>query len=231
MNEDVMFERQKELLPSLPKAVAVVGCGGVGSWVAYLLALAGVKEIWLFDHDTVSENNLNRLPVPPDCLGMLKSEAMKKTIEALRPNCSVLAMRGFSPELANQLEMHKYVKWVIATTDSLSSRRMVHQWKETWKYFVNYIEAAAEGEFGSATGMPAEWSTPDEDNPGYASVPVWVGPCISAAMLAATHVLHGCKLGDNTIRLGYDAGPRKFTVQLHDQATEDSAETAEEDEE
>ena len=67
---------------------------------------------------------------------------------------------------------------------------------------VNYIEAAAEGETGSVTGAPAEWATPDEESPGYASVPVWVGPCITAAAMAVAHVLHQTTLGDRTIRQG-----------------------------
>lgn len=40
--------------------VLIIGCGGVGSWVAKGLATLGVGEIWLLDDDMVDSSNLNR---------------------------------------------------------------------------------------------------------------------------------------------------------------------------
>ena len=37
---DGVMQRQQALNLQLPNEVAVVGCGGVGSWTAYLLAMA-----------------------------------------------------------------------------------------------------------------------------------------------------------------------------------------------
>ena len=42
------------------KKVAVFGLGGVGSWCCEALGRAGVGQLALIDHDTVSESNLNR---------------------------------------------------------------------------------------------------------------------------------------------------------------------------
>lgn len=40
--------------------VAVLGCGGIGSGVTYLLASMGVKSFYLWDGDLIEKSNLNR---------------------------------------------------------------------------------------------------------------------------------------------------------------------------
>ncbi|MGM5488392.1 MAG: ThiF family adenylyltransferase [Nanobdellota archaeon] len=45
---------------SYPKKVLVVGAGGIGTYIALNLALLGMQEIHIADHDTVSISNLNR---------------------------------------------------------------------------------------------------------------------------------------------------------------------------
>lgn len=205
------YERQQSLGLTIPKSVAVVGCGGVGSWVAILLAMAGVPELWLFDNDHVSEHNRNRLPVWPDMVGNRKSTAVMETICQLRPQCRIYDCAGFSPELADQLfEESTPFNWIIATTDTHVSRLMVKAWADG--ALVRYIEAAAEGEFGSCTGVPAEWATAAETQPGYASVPVWAGPAVVAAYLAVVHILHYTPCGDASYRIGWDDELRRLVV-------------------
>jgi hypothetical protein len=202
----VSLARQESLKLEIPKSVAVVGCGGVGSWTAYFLALAGVPELWLFDFDSVSDHNLNRIPLPMSAVDKPKSAALAELIHTVRPDCVVYAMGGFDKETVAAVNLD--VNWIIATTDTLHSRQMVKKWAD--KNGVKYIEAAAEGEQGSATGMPAEWATPEEDSPGYASVPCWVGPCVFSAGVAVAHVLHNREMCDRTIRLGW--GEQKFEI-------------------
>lgn len=196
-----IMDRQETLKLKIPKAVAVVGCGGVGSWTAYFLALAGVPELWLFDMDTISDHNLNRIPLPMSSVGKKKTEAIAELIKTVRPDCVVLTMGWFTPELAKGCQLDGAIEWIVATTDTLASRQLVHSWAD--KYSINYIEAAAEGEFGSCTGEPAEWATPQEALPGYQSVPVWVGPCVFSAGIAVAHIIHNTQIGDRAIRLGW----------------------------
>jgi hypothetical protein len=54
--------RQKDLPLKEINSVAVIGIGGVGSWVATFLALSGVKNLLLVDPDIVEFTNLNRTP-------------------------------------------------------------------------------------------------------------------------------------------------------------------------
>lgn len=207
------LERQEPLALELPKCVAVVGCGGVGSWAALFLAMAGVEQLYLFDFDEVSGTNLNRLPVPVKAAfeRMGKTEALRWSINFLRPSCRILAMAGFSAELADNLDLGEEVQWLVCTTDTLASRQMVYQWCR--RNGVNYVEAAAEGDVGSCTGAPAEWATPEEQAPGYAHVPVWVGPCVAAAQMAVAHIVHNTYPGDNSYRLGWSESG--VTAQLH----------------
>ena len=51
----------EEKIEKLKKSrVAVFGAGGVGSAVIEALVRSGIGAIDIFDHDTISESNLNR---------------------------------------------------------------------------------------------------------------------------------------------------------------------------
>jgi len=191
--------RQKELGLTIPQSVAVVGCGGVGSWTAYFLALAGVPQLELFDGDTVSVTNLNRVPYTSRDLGEHKSIALEKFIKRQVPGIIVTSDSHFIPS-SSIIES----KYMVVTTDTWASRRECSEWCE--KESIVYVEAAAEGEFGSCTDTPADFATEDEARPGYASVPVWAGPCVIGAILACEQVLHNGRLNGKCLRLGWNEG-------------------------
>lgn len=66
--------------------VLVVGLGGVGSYAAEALARAGVGELTLMDHDTVSVSNLNRqLEALHSTVGLPKAEAAAKRLYDINP--------------------------------------------------------------------------------------------------------------------------------------------------
>jgi hypothetical protein len=180
--------RQEPLKLVIPKGVAVIGCGGVGSWIAYFLALAGVDNLWLFDPDIVSESNLNRLPLPQSAIGKSKSQSLADFITSQRPSATITAMSAFSEQIADLCHLSDEVSWLVCSTDTLATRQMSHNYAVT--HGRCYIEAAAEGEYGSIASAPAEWATADDAKPGYASVPVWVGPATFAASMAAAYILH-----------------------------------------
>jgi tRNA A37 threonylcarbamoyladenosine dehydratase len=80
--------------------VAVVGVGGVGSWVAEGLARSGVGMLVLIDLDHVSESNTNRQvhALDPD-FGKAKVLAMADRIRAIHPLAQVRAIEEFvAPE-------------------------------------------------------------------------------------------------------------------------------------
>lgn len=204
-NRSEIMARQASIDLTLPsKGVIVVGCGGVGSWTAYYLGLAGVSKLWLFDPDTLEIHNLNRIPLPAGAVGQRKSAAVADLIRGLRPDCTILPLMSFTPASATKLGCAD-ADWLVCTTDTLASRYLAYGW--AMQNGVKYIEAAAEGDQGSVAGSPAEWATEAETQPGYASVPVWIGPSVAAAYLAVAHILHDTELGDRCIRMGFDSGP------------------------
>jgi tRNA threonylcarbamoyladenosine dehydratase len=77
--------------------VAVVGIGGVGSWVAEALARSGVGQITLIDFDQVAESNINRqIHAVTDTVGMAKVDAMRQRIAQINPDCQVHCIEEFA---------------------------------------------------------------------------------------------------------------------------------------
>ncbi|EKD99270.1 MAG: UBA/ThiF-type NAD/FAD binding protein, partial [uncultured bacterium] len=70
--------------------VAIVGIGGVGSWVAEALARSGVGRITLIDFDQVAESNINRqIQAVQASIGQAKVDAMRERILSYFPECQV----------------------------------------------------------------------------------------------------------------------------------------------
>jgi hypothetical protein len=212
---DAIMVRQESIPLKTPKGVALVGCGGVGSWIGFMLALAGVPHLYLFDSDVVSESNLNRAPYGAAMLGKPKTEALRALIATVRPNCKVDCHPNFTPQFADALLLKDEddLTWLVASTDTLASRRAATDWIQAQEtpYAYCYMEASAEGEYGSIAFSPADFATDDEAKPGYASVPVWVGPAVSAATMACSYILHNTiPIMDETFRLGWDGNDIHF---------------------
>jgi tRNA threonylcarbamoyladenosine dehydratase len=77
--------------------IAVIGIGGVGSWVAEALARSGVGRITLVDFDQVAESNINRqIHAETRTVGMAKVNAMKERIAQINPQCTVHCVEEFA---------------------------------------------------------------------------------------------------------------------------------------
>ncbi|KAJ3909560.1 hypothetical protein F5879DRAFT_1019502 [Lentinula edodes] len=65
-------------------AVVVVGCGGVGSWAAVMLARSGVSKIRLVDFDYVTLSSLNRhATASPEDVGTPKVRCIERTLKSV----------------------------------------------------------------------------------------------------------------------------------------------------
>ena len=104
-------------------AVAVFGIGGVGGGVVEALARGGVGRIDLFDNDTVSESNINRQLIATHCtVGMLKTEAAKKRILEINPQCDVNTFNIFIlPENIGSVVFSVY-DYVVDAIDTVSGK-------------------------------------------------------------------------------------------------------------
>ena len=76
--------------------VAVVGLGGVGSWVVEACARSGVGLLTLIDLDHVAESNINRQSHALDStLGAAKAEVLRQRVFDINPACVVDAIEDF----------------------------------------------------------------------------------------------------------------------------------------
>jgi tRNA A37 threonylcarbamoyladenosine dehydratase len=103
--------------------VAVFGLGAVGSYVVEALARAGVGNLVLFDHDTVSLSNINRqLLALESTLGRFKAEAARARVLDINPDCNVEARVQFvdGDNVAGLLEARFDV--VVDAIDGVNSK-------------------------------------------------------------------------------------------------------------
>ena len=84
-------------LPRLHQArVAVIGVGGVGSWVIEALARSGVGSLTLIDMDDVCITNTNRqLPALAHTIGRPKVGVLADRVREINPECDVSAVPEF----------------------------------------------------------------------------------------------------------------------------------------
>lgn len=76
--------------------VAVVGMGGVGSWVVEALARSGIGHLTLIDADDICVSNTNRqLPALAGQYGRNKAQAMAERCRAINPAIDVVAVEAF----------------------------------------------------------------------------------------------------------------------------------------
>lgn len=76
--------------------VAVIGLGGVGSYIAEALARSGVGALTLVDADEVASSNINRqLPALTTTMGRLKTEVIAERIAQINPECKVILRSEF----------------------------------------------------------------------------------------------------------------------------------------
>lgn len=76
--------------------VIVFGLGGVGSFAVEALARAGVGELTLVDHDTISITNLNRqLYALHSTLGRRKVDVARERVRDINPDCNVHVIPEF----------------------------------------------------------------------------------------------------------------------------------------
>ncbi|ABX43927.1 HesA/MoeB/ThiF family protein [Lachnoclostridium phytofermentans] len=101
--------------------VLILGCGGIGSHVAWNLTVLGVGEITLVDFDVVEESNLNRqLLYTKDDIGNQKVEVLGEKLKAINPNIviNIKKMKISSSEELDELCKQYTCNLIIKTLDS-----------------------------------------------------------------------------------------------------------------
>ncbi len=121
--EDFGHEGQEKLLRS---KVAVIGCGGLGNFVAVQLAASGIGHLHLVDYDRVSESNLHRqVFFRTSDMGQLKAEILANHIKQISPfvktslGLEPITKKNISQQLAD-------FDLIVDCTDSLPTKYLLN---------------------------------------------------------------------------------------------------------
>ena len=106
--------------------VAVLGLGGVGSWVVEGLARSGVGALTLVDLDDVCVTNVNRqLPALDGQIGRPKVTVLAERIRLINPECQVECAHEFFTESTASRLLAEAFDYVVDAVDRMSHKALV----------------------------------------------------------------------------------------------------------
>lgn len=98
------------------KRITIVGTGGVGGYVALMLARAGIENLKLIDFDVVSSSNINRQVVArTNTLGRAKVEVLKEDLLLINENLKIEAINA----KIGSANLEKYIRDVDYVVDAI----------------------------------------------------------------------------------------------------------------
>ncbi|MEY3220949.1 MAG: hypothetical protein RIT27_2306 [Pseudomonadota bacterium] len=115
----------KETLQILIKPrILIAGLGGVGGYVAEMLARIGFHDLTLLDHDVVSPSNLNRQIIAlHSTIGQPKTEVLAKRLLDINPEIRLTLLNQFLEKSnANDLIEKGNYDFVIDCIDSIACK-------------------------------------------------------------------------------------------------------------
>lgn len=176
-----LYERQSKLPIIVPKEVAIIGCGGSGSWAAQQIIMVGTPVVHLFDPDSFELSNFGRVPLPPGkYTGVNKAEAIKDYFGQLRPDCTIFTYGG-----ANSLTLALINPDIIFDcTDSAEFQEFLESYCQSRG--VHYIRSGYNGgDHVTATPKSSTFKTSIKPTSRYEYTPSYVCPAALAGTLAA----------------------------------------------
>jgi len=203
MPDEQLYQRQEQLNLTIPDTVTIVGCGGVGSWAAIGLAMAGIPNIFLFDPDVMEESNRNRLPFCQSSLNRPKVDVVSEYIQAIRPDCTVVSVQNKLESIFLEIQL-SVSQWVLDATDSPRSQFAIY--KACKDKNANYVRAGYDGTGMTITshisGFVKSVTDQGDEVANYTVAPSWVVPAQIVAALAVGKICKwqnqevACDVGD-----------------------------------
>ncbi len=120
--EEVGEEGQQRLANS---SVLIVGCGGLGSPIATLLASSGAGRIGIVDFDVVGLSNLPRQTIyTTDDLGRPKVECAERRLRAMNPSVKIECYNVLFED-SNAQEIMSQYDMVVDGCDNMQTRYVI----------------------------------------------------------------------------------------------------------
>jgi molybdopterin-synthase adenylyltransferase len=118
---------EKGQLALKDSSVLIAGAGGLGSPVAYYLAVAGVGHIRIVDHDRVERSNLNRQILHGERdIGVLKADSARKKLTEINPDVIVDA-RSITINEESIEPLLKGVEVIVDAMDNYPTRYLLNR--------------------------------------------------------------------------------------------------------
>jgi len=144
------YSRQRELVSQdnlKNSSVLIAGVGGLGSFSAIYLALAGVGNIIIVDNDIVEESNLNRQVLYREVdIGKKKVFVAKMRLEELNPDVKVTAI---DRKIDENFKISQKIDAIVDGLDNYESRIALENF--ALRRHIPYVFGAVEGYMGMVT--------------------------------------------------------------------------------
>ncbi|HFE36974.1 MAG TPA: tRNA cyclic N6-threonylcarbamoyladenosine(37) synthase TcdA [Gammaproteobacteria bacterium] len=109
--------------------IAIVGIGGVGSWVAEALVRTGVGEVTLIDNDEIAASNANRqVHTLTNTLGQQKVSAMAERLLQINPALCCHAIDDFITVKNHESLLSRGYDYVVDAIDSIKFKSLMIQY-------------------------------------------------------------------------------------------------------
>lgn len=184
-------EDQSKLASS---CAAIVGCGGLGGYLAEELARIGIGRLVLIDGDRLEVSNLNRQIMATELnIGQWKVEAALERLQSVNSEVQVEVFKEWFTEEKGR-EMFREVDLVFDALDSISTRveleRVCHQLE------LPLVFASIAGWFGQiGVSLPGDFSVLRLFGHGEPGVErKWGNPAFTPAVLASLSAAEGTKI-------------------------------------
>jgi molybdopterin/thiamine biosynthesis adenylyltransferase len=122
------YRKQSELIVAeeFDKPIHVIGCGALGSWVAFILLKMGFRNVNVYDFDEVEEHNIPNQLFREKDIGVAKYEAMWRIYEDFfndgNNNRLTAHNKRIAPASAKKLD-----GIVFCCVDSMEARKMIYE--------------------------------------------------------------------------------------------------------
>ncbi|SDH36153.1 HesA/MoeB/ThiF family protein [Desulfosporosinus hippei] len=191
-NQETLTDQDQNKL--LASSVAIVGCGGLGGYIAEELARIGVRRLVLIDGDRLEVSNLNRQIMATEAsIGQWKVEAARDRLQRVNSEVKVEIIKEWFAE-ERGTDFFSEVDLVFDALDSLATRvvleRVCHQLK------LPLVFASIAGWYGQiGVSLPGDFSVLRLYGHGDRGVESkWGNPAFTPAVLASLSVAEGVKL-------------------------------------
>jgi tRNA A37 threonylcarbamoyladenosine dehydratase len=109
--------------------VAVIGIGGVGSWVVEALARSAIGQLTLIDLDNIAPSNTNRqIHALEGNYGRAKVTAMAERIALIDPQCKVIEVEDFAEPDNFDALLSGGFDYIVDAIDSVRTKTALIAW-------------------------------------------------------------------------------------------------------